>query len=71
METEASQADGYLFICKLCGKDHEVPEEVAPYWQGNQLRNILLGEVALGCPDQTGTAQYSYGDFTAYKVRGE
>lgn len=70
MEADVSKADGYQFSCKLCGKSHEVPEEVAPYWQGNQKRHILLGEVPLSCAEKPGTAQYSEADFTPYKVTG-
>ena len=69
MESNVSNADGYLFACKLCGKDHEVPEGIAPYWRGNQLCNILRGQVAIGCPEKPGEAQYEFSDFTAYKLK--
>ena len=69
METNTTEkADGYLFICKLCGQDHEVPEEYAPYWSGQMLHKILHGEVALGCAEKQGTAQYSFSDFKPYRV---
>lgn len=62
--------DGYLFICKLCGKEHEVPEQIAPYWRGPQtLGNIPIGELTLGCaekPEQT--EQYAVSDLTPFKV---
>src|ERR1017187_144427 len=63
--------DGYYFVCKLCGEHHEVPEEVAPYWDNQTQRNVLVGEVSLPCPQKSGTAQYSYGDFQAYRLRAE
>jgi hypothetical protein len=28
--------DGWSFVCKLCGKDHEVPEEILPYWMDSE-----------------------------------
>jgi hypothetical protein len=61
--------DGWSFVCKLCGKKHEVPEEIAPYWKdAGTLTRIPSGEVALGCSENPGTAQYSFSDFTAFKV---
>ena len=69
MAIQTSQnADGYFFVCKLCGSRHEVPEQIAPYWEGDSLRNILIAEVELGCADKPGTALYSFSDFTAYQL---
>jgi hypothetical protein len=62
-------SDGWSFVCKLCGKKHEVPEEIAPYWKdAGTLTRVPSGEVALGCSENPGTAQYSFSDFTAFKV---
>jgi hypothetical protein len=61
-------ADGYLFVCKLCGHDHEVPEEYAQYWSGQTLCRILPDDVALGCAEKPGTAQYTFSDFKAYRL---
>ena len=61
--------DGWSFVCKLFGKKHEVPEEIAPYWKdAGTLTRVPSGEVALGCSENPGTAQYSFSDFTAFKV---
>ena len=61
--------DGWSFVCKLCGNKHEVPEEIAPYWKdAGTLTRVPSGEVALGCSENPGTAQYSFSDFTAFKV---
>jgi hypothetical protein len=61
--------EGWSFVCKLCGKKHEVPEEIAPYWKDiGTLTQIPSGKVTLGCSENPGTAQYSFSDFTAYKV---
>ena len=63
--------DGWKFTRRLCGKDHEVPEEVAPYWTEEQgaLKRVLAGEVALGCSENSGrTAQYTFTDFSPYRV---
>jgi len=62
------QSDGWLFVCKLCGKDHEVPEPIAPYWSGQALAGIPIGDVTLGCSEKPGTAQYSVSDFKPYKI---
>lgn len=63
------QPDGWSFVCKLCGKEHEVPEEIAPYWKGDQtLVGIPVGDVALGCSEYLGTAQYSFSDFKHFKI---
>ncbi|HEY1183284.1 MAG TPA: hypothetical protein VGE89_03800 [Bryobacteraceae bacterium] len=63
----ATDPDGYLFVCKLCGNNHEVPEQLAPYWGGQTLHNILIGAVALGCAEKSGTVEYSFPDFKAYR----
>lgn len=69
MGTQTSQnADGYFFVCVLCGNTHEVPEQMAPYRNGHTLCNILFDEVALGCAEKPGTALYSFSDFTAYQL---
>jgi hypothetical protein len=69
MDARTSQnADGHFFVCKLCGKRHEVPEQIAPHWNGQTLCNILPGEVALGCAEKPGTAQYSFLNFRAYQL---
>lgn len=62
--------DGWKFVCKLCGEDHEVPEEIAPYrMEDGTLHRVLPGEVALGCPNSLDKiAQYTFTDFTAYRV---
>jgi len=61
--------DGWSFICKLCDKKHEVPEEIAPYWKdAGTLTRIPAGEVTLGCSEKPGTAQYLFSDFTAFRV---
>jgi hypothetical protein len=60
--------DGYLLNCKMCGNDHEVPEEKAPYWDRQMLRNILVGYTELGCPEKPGTARYSFTDFKPYRL---
>jgi hypothetical protein len=71
MEANSTNPDGYLFVCKLCGKDHEVPEHLAPYWEGRTLHRILTRDVALGCAEKPGTAQYSFSDFKAYRLTAE
>jgi hypothetical protein len=61
--------DGWSFVCKLCGKDHEVPEEIAPYWRDTQtLSGIPVGDVTLPCSEKPGTAQYSFSDFTPFRI---
>ena len=60
--------DGWSFVCKLCGNDHEVPEEIAPYWKDAGTFKIPHGEITLGCSENPGTAQYSFTDFTAFRV---
>jgi hypothetical protein len=61
--------DGWSFICKLCGKEHEVPEQIASYWRNDQtLARIPIGDVTLGCSENPGTAQYSFSDFTPFKI---
>lgn len=63
------QPDGWSFVCKLCGKDHEVPEEMAPYWRDAQtLAGILTQDVTLGCSECPGTAQYSFSEFRPFKI---
>jgi hypothetical protein len=59
--------DGHLFVCKLCGNDHEVPEEKAPYWNG-QMYHLLVGDIELGCAEKPGTALYTSADFKAYRL---
>lgn len=63
-----SHSDGYLFVCKLCGENHEVPERYAPFWNGLHLCNILVGDIELGCAEKPGTARYSLNDFKAYRL---
>lgn len=60
--------DGWLFVCKLCGKEHEVPEAIAPYWNGHALARIPVGDMTLGCSEKPQTAQYTFADFKPYKV---
>lgn len=64
---KVTNQDGYLFVCKLCGNNHEVPEQLAPYRDGQTLHNILIGTVALGCAEKPGTVEYSFSDFKAYR----
>jgi hypothetical protein len=59
--------DGHLFVCKLCGNDHEVPEEKVPYWDGGTY-HLLVGDIELGCAEKPGTALYSTSDFKPYRV---
>jgi hypothetical protein len=59
--------DGHLFVCKLCGNEHVVPEEKAPYWNGRMYR-FLVGDIELGCAEKPGTALYTSGDFRPYRV---
>jgi hypothetical protein len=41
--------DGWSFVCKLCGKEHEVQEEIAPYWRDAQtFAGISTGYMTLG-----------------------
>ena len=68
MDRTTTEPDGYLFVCKLCGKNHEVPEQYAPYWSGQTLHNIRTGDVELRCAEKPGTAQYSFTDFTPYRL---
>jgi len=61
--------DGYLFHCKLCGEDHEVPEKVAPYSTVTHMFfNVHMGAVELGCSKKPGTERYSFTDLASYKV---
>jgi hypothetical protein len=60
--------DGHFSVCKLCGERHEVPEHLAPYWNGQTVCHIMTGEGALGCPEKSGTAQYSFSDFKPYQL---
>jgi hypothetical protein len=61
--------DGWMFTCKLCGKPHEVPEEIAPYWRdARTLAGIQVGDMTLGCSEVPETAQYSMSDFTPFRV---
>jgi hypothetical protein len=56
--------NGYLFRCKLCGEDHEVPERVGPYSTiTHMLNNVHIGAIELGCSTKPGTAQYWSTDF--------
>lgn len=64
-------SDGWMLTCKLCGENHEVPEEHAPYWTAERgaLKHIIVGDVFIGCPSHPGkTAQYAFTDFTEYRV---
>jgi hypothetical protein len=61
--------DGWSFVCKRCGKKHEVPEEITPYWKdAGTLTRIPFGKVPLGCSEKPGTAQYTFSDFTSFRV---
>jgi hypothetical protein len=61
--------DGYLFHCKLCGEDHQVPENVPPYRTAtHMLFNVHIGAVELGCSAKPGTERYSFTDFAPYKI---
>jgi hypothetical protein len=62
-----TKPDGHLFVCKLCGHDHEVPEEKAPYWDGLTY-HLLVGDIELGCAEKAGTALYTSADFKAYRL---
>jgi hypothetical protein len=60
--------DGYLFRCKLCGEDHEVPENVAPYRTATHMFfNVHIGAVELGCSTKPGIERYSFTDFAPYR----
>ena len=60
---------GYLFRCKLCGEDHEVPQNVPPYRTATHMFfNVHMGAVELGCSTKPGTQRYSFTDFATYKV---
>jgi hypothetical protein len=60
--------DGWKFVCKLCGKDHEVPEQFAPYWDHGMFKTIF-GEVEIPCAEAVGQAMpYTSTDFQAYRV---
>jgi hypothetical protein len=64
-------SDGFMFVCKLCGENHEVPEEIAPYWSNGRttLNRVWSEEMALGCPDYPDqTAQYSFTDLHEFRV---
>jgi hypothetical protein len=64
-----STIDGYLFRCKLCGEDHEVPEHLAPRWTGEHtLNNVGIGDIPLDCPNKPGVARYSVTDFVPYEL---
>jgi hypothetical protein len=68
METEATAAiDGHMFACKLCGNNHEVPEEKVPYWTGGTY-HLVVGDIELGCAEKPGTALYTSGDFKPYRL---
>ena len=61
--------DGWMLTCKLCGKNHEVPERLAPYCEGAVLKNVRDDKVKLGCPDNPDqTADYTFTDFVAYSL---
>jgi hypothetical protein len=61
--------DGYLFRCRLCGEDHEVPENVAPYSTSTHMFfNVHIGSIELGCSTKPGTERYSFADFAPCKV---
>ena len=62
-------ADGWMFICKLCGKSHEVPEQIAPYWKDAQtFAGIPVGDMTLGSSETSGMAQYSFSDFKSFRI---
>ena len=66
---EKCDFDGWLFVCKLCSAEHEVPEHLSPYWGGaHTLSNIPTGDVELACRSKPGTARYSFADFVPYKI---
>jgi hypothetical protein len=61
--------DGYLFRCKLCGEDHEVPENVPPYSTATHMFfNVHMGAVELGCSTKPGAERYSLTDFAPYRI---
>ena len=62
------QPDGYLFVCRLCGDNHEVPKQYAPYWSARVLCNIRVGEIELGCAGKPGVARYSFANFKPYRM---
>jgi hypothetical protein len=66
-QNTTSVPDGHLFVCKLCGKDHEVPEEKVPYWDGRTY-HLLVGGIELGWAEKPGTALYSASDLKAYRL---
>jgi hypothetical protein len=60
---------GYLFRCKLCGEDHEVPENVPPYSTVTHMFfNVHIAAVELGCSTKPGTERYSFTDFAPYRI---
>lgn len=63
-----NQVDGHFFVCKLCGDRHEVPAKYTPYWNGQTYCLPAVGEIGLCCAVRLGTAQYSAGDFKAYRL---
>ena len=61
--------DGWKFVCKICGKDHEVPEQFAPYWDHGALKRLIAGEVEVPCAEAVDqTRLYTFTDFTPYRV---
>jgi hypothetical protein len=62
-------SDGYRFRCKLCGEDHEVPENVPPYRTATHMFfNVHIGAVELGCSTKPGTQRYSFADFAPHNM---
>jgi hypothetical protein len=63
--TMPDDAAKWYYRCKVCGKEHQIQAEKAPYWLGSQtLAGIPATETTLECPDNPGhTAQYSFTDY--------
>jgi hypothetical protein len=56
---------GHLFICRLCGKGHNVPDEQVPYWHGRRNHLLIAGRelgIELERAEKSGPALYSGSD---------
>lgn len=66
---QTDNVDGWYFVCKICGKDHEVPEELAPYRKDSQTFSGIRQDMTLGCAEGAEqTSQYSSTDFKPFRV---
>jgi hypothetical protein len=66
---QTNNVDGWYFVCKICGKDHEVPEELAPYWKDSQTFSGIRQDVTLGCSESSEqTSQYSSAEFKPFRL---